>query len=280
MPLRHSSPWRGYAAAGSSTAAEALSSPEAAAIALEDDGVLIEVLHARLCPAHRRHGESRFIQEISGRVLSTGKKVREFRPGAYVGFLGEIVPCGRCSACSAGHRESCRNAGRVCDSTCRGHDGRCRNRIITQECNLVKFNEDEAASEQFSPPLRNARAVPTAPVPRPGDGQRRRIRRLPQSYPQTPLPVGMNRVSPTRKSVFFQTSPPFPERTSEKGMDVHLFGTILHFKLPGLHVYYPGMKKRSSFSEYNSEFSEQGAGLLDGEKYRRNPRRAIRGLPV
>ena len=41
-------------------------------------------------------------------------------------------------------------AGRVCDSTCRGHDGRCRNRIITQECNLVKFNEDEAASEQFS----------------------------------------------------------------------------------------------------------------------------------
>lgn len=140
----------GYAAAGSSTAAEALSSPEAAAIALEDDGVLIEVLHARLCPAHRRHGESRFIQEISGRVLSTGKKVREFRPGAYVGFLGEIVPCGRCSACSAGHRESCRNAGRVCDSTCRGHDGRCRNRIITQECNLVKFNGDEAASEQFS----------------------------------------------------------------------------------------------------------------------------------
>lgn len=137
------------AAAGSTPAAESFSSPEAAARAVGDDGVLIEVLHARVC-RDVRHGEHCRVQEISGRVIASGKSVRAFRPGDCVGFRGELVPCGSCAACRAGRPAECSDNSGVCDTACRLHDGNCRNRLVTQECNLVRFSGCETAAGQYS----------------------------------------------------------------------------------------------------------------------------------
>ena len=140
------------AQAGNSNSATAMtfSSSQTAAEAIKNDDVQIEVLHARICRDTHHQEEGCCIQEVFGRIVSVGKNVDALRSGDLVGFSGKIIPCGRCHDCKSGHVEQCRNAGWVCDETCRLHANRCRNRIVTRESNVIRISGNESKAEAFS----------------------------------------------------------------------------------------------------------------------------------
>ena len=140
------------AQAGNSNPATAMtfSSSQTAAEAIKKDDVQIEVLHARICRDTHHQEEGCCIQEVLGRIVSVGKNVDSLRSGDLVGFSGKIIPCGRCRDCKSGHVEQCRNAGWVCDETCRLHANRCRNRIVTRESNVIRIFGNESRAGAFS----------------------------------------------------------------------------------------------------------------------------------
>lgn len=133
------------AGTGESDSGRIFRSSKAAAAAVGDNDLQIEVLHTRFCRNPHRHGES-CVQEIVGRVVSTGKNVTGFRPGECVGFSGRVTPCGECADCRADRPDQCRYAGRVCETGCERHPDGCRNRVVISCRHVIALSGREAAN--------------------------------------------------------------------------------------------------------------------------------------
>lgn len=132
------------AEAGKNDPAKVFSSEKAATAAVGDDDLQIEILQTRFCRDAHRHGDAYCMQEIVGRVVSTGKKAHGFRIGECVGFSGRATPCGKCVDCRANRTELCRYAGWVCEVGCDRHLEGCRNRIVVSHRHVIALSDEEA----------------------------------------------------------------------------------------------------------------------------------------
>lgn len=137
------------AGTGESNSGTVFSSAAAAAAAVGDDDLQIEVLYTRFCHDTIRHGDGRCVQEMIGRVVSTGKKANEFRVGECVGLSGTATPCGKCSDCREKRPELCRYAGWACATGCDRQTGECRNRLVVPQKCAVRISGDENQETVF-----------------------------------------------------------------------------------------------------------------------------------
>ena len=149
-----------HAASGNTAECTVFSSAGDAEAAMGEKDVQIEVLQSRVCRDMRRHGENCYVQEIIGRVVSTGKQTGNLHAGDCVGLRGRITPCGTCPECKASRPGTCRASGLVCPENCRLHSGACRNRIVTDRNNVVKVSAAEKAEQIFPRLCTDARSCP------------------------------------------------------------------------------------------------------------------------
>ncbi|WP_294503006.1 alcohol dehydrogenase catalytic domain-containing protein [uncultured Victivallis sp.] len=131
------------AGAGEGNSGTVFSSADAAAAAVGDDDLQIEVLHTRFCHDATRHGDGRCVQEIIGKVVSAGKNANGFQIGESVGLSCMATPCGKCSDCREKRPELCRYAGWACETGCRQQTGECRNRLVVPQKCVVRISGDE-----------------------------------------------------------------------------------------------------------------------------------------
>lgn len=131
------------AGAGENDFGTVFTSARAAEAAVGNDDLQIEVLQTRFCRDTHRHGNRHGVQEIVGRVVSTGKNVSGLRVGDRVGFCGWTAPCGECADCLAGRPEACRYSGRVCEVGCDRHPEGCRNRVVVSRHCVVALPDRE-----------------------------------------------------------------------------------------------------------------------------------------
>ena len=132
------------AGAGENSSGKVFRSTKAAAAAVGNDDLQLEVLQVRFCRNARHHGNHGCVQEIVGRVVSTGKNAGAFRVGECVGFSGWANPCGECSDCRSDRPEACRYAGWACDAGCDRHPDGCLSRIVISRHHVVALSNEEA----------------------------------------------------------------------------------------------------------------------------------------
>ena len=137
------------AGTGLSDSGKVFASAAAATAAVGDDDLQIEVLHTRFCRDAQRHGNTHCVQEIVGRVVSTGKNAGDFKIGECVGFSGLGTPCGECADCRTNRPEQCSHAGWVCEPGCEHAPQNCRGRVVLSHHRVVRLSAEELR-EPFS----------------------------------------------------------------------------------------------------------------------------------